>query len=255
MTLNCRGAGARGVEKLDWIRNLRRNNNVQLLCGQESQLFNPLVIPFSSLWGNSHFVSEAVGACGRSGGLFCLWDPASLNCMQVEKDTNFILISGMRVGLDARINFVNVYGSRSSVERKIFLGDFNETSVKEDRLPVSGCDSDIAEFNNFILAAGLSKYHMGGRRFTWMNDDGCHLSKIDRILVCENFLAKWPTGSVTALPRDFSDHCPLLFSTKEQSLENIVVRPWSSGRPSGSKELNLMRKLKSLKWDIKGQGC
>ncbi|XP_076927601.1 uncharacterized protein LOC143591213 [Bidens hawaiensis] len=123
-------------------------------------------------------------------------------------------------------------------------------------------------FNSFILAAGLSEYNMGGRRFTWMSDDGCHLSKIDRFLVCGNFLDKWPTRSVTALPRELSDHCPLVFSTNMRrfgpvpfkffnswlscgDLEEVVVKSWSRGCLSSSKELNLMWKLKQLKIDIK----
>ncbi|XP_076935606.1 uncharacterized protein LOC143602349 [Bidens hawaiensis] len=74
----------------------------------------------------------------------------------------------------------------------------------------------MAAFNNFIQDAGLSEYKMGGRRFTWMSDDGCHMSKIDRFLVCKNFADNWPTASVTALPRDMLDHCPLVFSTSKR---------------------------------------
>ncbi|XP_076927769.1 uncharacterized protein LOC143591453 [Bidens hawaiensis] len=85
----------------------------------------------------------------------------------------------------------------------VFLGDFNDTRVKVDRLSVSGNDSDMAELNNFIARAALSEYNMGDRRFTWMSED------------------------------------------------ELVKSSWSSGSVGNSKELNLMRKLKRLKNDIK----
>ncbi|XP_076881344.1 uncharacterized protein LOC143529431 [Bidens hawaiensis] len=286
MSINCRGAGTRGINKLKWIRGLRRTNNINLLCGQESQLVNPLDIPLGNLWGNTPFESSVVGSSGRSGGLFCIWDPSFFTLLHEVKHPNFILLSGTWAGLDeVRFNFVNVYASINAYDRRnlwdelinlksvypgwwVFLGDFNETRVKEDRLPVSGCDSDMAPFNNFILMAGLFEYNMGGRRFTWMSDDGCHLSKIDRFLVCKNFLNKWPSGLVTALPRIYPDHCPLVFSANQarlspvpfkifnswltcDSLAEVVIASRSIGRPCSSKELNLMRKLKKLKEDIK----
>lgn len=52
---------------------------------------------------------------------------------------------------------------------------------------------------------------MGGQRFTYMWGNGKSLSKIDRILVCQQFFNNWPGAILTALPRDGrSDHSPLL---------------------------------------------
>ncbi|XP_076916063.1 uncharacterized protein LOC143575636 [Bidens hawaiensis] len=234
-------------------------------------------IPFRSLWGNTSFSLVAVESCGRSGGIFCIWDPSWFNPMQELKNKNFIFLSGKWVGIEVRLNIVNVYASKISSERKalwsellnlkadypgwwVFLGDFNETRVKEDRLPASGCESDMAAFNTFIASTGLFEFNMGGRRFTWMSDDGNHLSKIDRFLVCKDFLGKWPSGTVTALPRNLSDHCPLVFSARDlrygpvpfkffnswlscEGLSNVVKDSWLDDRNCISKELNLMRKL------------
>ncbi|KAD4888782.1 hypothetical protein E3N88_20855 [Mikania micrantha] len=53
---------------------------------------------------------------------------------------------------------------------------------------------------------------MGGRRFTCMSSYGGKLSKIDRILLCQKFFDIWPLASLTALPREASDHCPVVLN-------------------------------------------
>lgn len=46
---------------------------------------------------------------------------------------------------------------------------------------------------------------MEGNRFTYCHD-GVKLSKLDRHLVCQNFLSSFPSTAATALPRELSDH-------------------------------------------------
>ncbi|GJV51162.1 putative RNA-directed DNA polymerase, eukaryota, reverse transcriptase zinc-binding domain protein [Tanacetum coccineum] len=53
---------------------------------------------------------------------------------------------------------------------------------------------------------------MGQKRFIRMNTLGNKLSKIDRILVSQHVVDLWPNSYTITLPRDFSDHCPLLLS-------------------------------------------
>nr|GEV08483.1 cytochrome P450 [Tanacetum cinerariifolium] len=51
---------------------------------------------------------------------------------------------------------------------------------------------------------------MGGKRFTRMNNIGSKHSKIDRFLVSNHVVHLWPNTNVLALPREFSDHTPIL---------------------------------------------
>ncbi|GJR95546.1 retrovirus-related pol polyprotein from transposon TNT 1-94 [Tanacetum coccineum] len=50
----------------------------------------------------------------------------------------------------------------------------------------------------------------GGRRFTWISDDGLKFSKLDWFLVSEEFKNKWSSLSAIALDRKLSDHCPIM---------------------------------------------
>lgn len=66
---------------------------------------------------------------------------------------------------------------------------------------------------------GLQETHlsydlaMGGRKFTYFSDVGCKPIKLDRFHVFPNFLAAFPCASAFALPRDYSDHSPILLRT------------------------------------------
>ncbi|XP_022041103.1 uncharacterized protein LOC110943678 [Helianthus annuus] len=65
---------------------------------------------------------------------------------------------------------------------------------------------------------------MTGRKFTYMSDDGNKLSKIDRMLVSDNFMSKWPNAGLKPYPRVYSDHCPLMLCTESENFGPIPFR-------------------------------
>ncbi|PWA38384.1 cytochrome P450 [Artemisia annua] len=95
----------------------------------------------------------------------------------------------------------------------IVLGDFNEVRFESERLGSTFCKYGGKMFNDFIINTDLVDLPMGGRKFTRMNKHGTKLSKLDRILVSNHFIAKWPNAQLLALPRDLSDHCPIILKT------------------------------------------
>ncbi|XP_021984890.1 uncharacterized protein LOC110880731 [Helianthus annuus] len=95
----------------------------------------------------------------------------------------------------------------------LIIGDFNEVRVPEDRWNSVFDNNNALHFNNFIGAAGLLEYPMLGRKYTFLSGDGKKLSKIDRALVCSDFMTKWPNTSLRALERNISDHSPLILSS------------------------------------------
>ncbi|XP_022014806.1 uncharacterized protein LOC110914313 [Helianthus annuus] len=64
---------------------------------------------------------------------------------------------------------------------------------------------------------------MKGRRFTWHSENGRKASKIDRFLVNSEFFNAWPEACFKALPCRWSDHCPIILSTKPI---NFGARPF-----------------------------
>ncbi|KAL0439801.1 UNVERIFIED_CONTAM: hypothetical protein Slati_2463100 [Sesamum latifolium] len=93
-------------------------------------------------------------------------------------------------------------------------GDFNAVL---DISEVCGASGDIRlameEFQDCILQTGLIGLPLRGERFTWHNCsmDGCSLWKrLDRMLVNDSWLGRWPTALYESLTPRTSDHSPLL---------------------------------------------
>ncbi|KAK9048985.1 hypothetical protein SSX86_032048, partial [Deinandra increscens subsp. villosa] len=150
----------------------------------------------------------------------------------------------------------------------IIMGDFNAVRFANERFNSEFNSSEAADFNRFISDGGLIDLHMGGRRFTFLSSSGDSLSKLDRILVCNSYLNKWPNSSIQALPRLWSDHCPVLLKSIgvdfgprpfkcfnswllidgfELIVQNAAAMPTGNDRP----DKKFLSKLKNIKEAIK----
>ncbi|XP_023761643.1 uncharacterized protein LOC111910084 [Lactuca sativa] len=230
VTLNVRGLGEK--HKAEWACRLRRSHNLVLMAIQETQLsdlHNSLDV--SSCWGNFNHGFEYVNATGRSGGLLTIWDSNFFNIEATVKSMYFLMIIGTCTSIDGQVVIVNVYGPKSSPDKLqlwwdllnlkqqrmatwIILGDFNEVRSPDERINSTFCKSSTECFNHFIQRAELHDLKMWGFRFTYFQQYGAKLSKLDRILVCEKFMIHFPLASSTALPKEISDHSPVILKTE-----------------------------------------
>ncbi|GJV50953.1 RNA-directed DNA polymerase, eukaryota [Tanacetum coccineum] len=110
----------------------------------------------------------------------------------------------------------------------IVLGDFNEVRSQTERLGTIFDPRGASNFNEFISTTGLHDLPMGARRFTRMNNLGNKLSKIVRILVSQHAIDKWPNSNIIALPREFSDHTPILLSSLATDFGPIPFKLFNS---------------------------
>nr|KYP37723.1 hypothetical protein KK1_041065 [Cajanus cajan] len=96
------------------------------------------------------------------------------------------------------------------------VGDFNTVRRQDERKWVIGEYGvrDMEEFNSFIRDMELIDIPLVGKRFTWFKSDGSMMSRLDRVLVSEIWSAHWGAGYVEVIPRDVSDHCPLILNHK-----------------------------------------
>ncbi|XP_011101873.1 uncharacterized protein LOC105179912 [Sesamum indicum] len=93
-------------------------------------------------------------------------------------------------------------------------GDFNAVRELNEVCGISG-DIRMAteEFNTGILEAGLIPLPMQGEWFTWHNCSTTARSlwkRLDRILINDRWLARFPTSSYHSLTPRMSDHSPLV---------------------------------------------
>lgn len=99
------------------------------------------------------------------------------------------------------------------------VGDFNAIRKVEERVGNgNGSDAwDMEYFDGFIEQSGLIDISIDGRAFTWYRPGDTYKSKLDRILVNDEWLGKWLDSVVKGIDRSLSDHCPILLdlSTKD----------------------------------------
>lgn len=162
-------------------------------------------------------------------------------------------------------NIINLSNTLS-----IVLGDFNEVRTGSERKGSNFDARGALKFNEFISNSGLCDLPLGGKRFTRMDNIGSKLSKLDRILVSKDYIDRWPNSYVLALPREFSDHSPLLLSNSfadygpipfkfyntwlsDKEFGTLVDSSWASavGHQRDSLAVRFKTKLQFLKSKIK----
>lgn len=101
-----------------------------------------------------------------------------------------------------------------------------------------------------------------------MSKDGLKFSKIDRFLVCRNFVSLQPNSTVTALHKFLSDHSPVILAATqtyfgprpfrffnswllEADFESFLLNTWSSFRGFGHSDQILAAKFRFLKNALK----
>jgi hypothetical protein len=152
-------------------------------------------------------------------------------------------------------------------------GDFNSVSKREDRRGVSqeaslNLTTEMREFGDFIEEMELVDLPLLGRKFTWFHPNGRSMSRIDRVLVSEEWLNVRGMSSLWVLPRDISDHCPLLLKNNvfdwgpkpfrfnnswigHKDFKSIVEETWRNQDVNGWMDFILKEKPKSLKFRLK----
>ncbi|XP_058071123.1 uncharacterized protein LOC131220177 [Magnolia sinica] len=118
--------------------------------------------------------------------------------------------------------------SRSNSGPWAVAGDFNAVSSSSERLGrVSISRAGDDEFAAVINSASLLDAGFSGNRFTWSNNQAENSriwARLDRSLCNDEWLRCFPRFNVLHLPRNNSDHAPVLLNFP--GLTNNVVRPF-----------------------------
>ena len=282
LSLNVRGLGRR--EKRCKMKNLVKNQNVDILLQQETKLKELKSNILQSIWGNSEHDSVHVDADGSAGGIITIWKPNFFRLVSPRYNRNFVLISGI-IFPDFPCTILNVYGpSTISEKRSVWSSimnlkghfsfpwcmgmDFNEVKNTNERQGCSNRDRGMADFNNFINAMEVVDLQLLGRSFTWSNNqEGEKWSRIDRFLLNHDWLVKFELKQ-WGLPRTISDHYPILIKVDERDwgpkpfkffnawLSNpnyiqLMEEAWATNSGQGWVAFRIHKKLKSMKASLK----
>ena len=107
-----------------------------------------------------------------------------------------------------------------------------------------------------------------GKKFTWFTSNGLTKSRLDRVLVSEEWMEIWPMCIQYVQRREASDHCAIVVKSvdkdwgpkpfrtidawfTERGFCEMVKDKWNSYTVQGSTFLKIKEKLKCLKGDLK----
>jgi hypothetical protein len=226
------------------------------------------------------------GPNGLSGGLLSIWNKDLFSFKYSFSGSGFL---GVCVEWkESLLYIVNIYSPCSlSGKRKLCSeliefklnndpgewclgGDFNSIMKVGERRGSSsaGNQSERLEFTHFSEVMELVDIPVMGKKFTWFNLDGTAMSRLDRFLISEGFIAKEGISNQWVGDLDISDHCPiwLLNSTPDwgpkpfkfnncwldhPDFYTFVKNTWEGLVGQGKSAFVLKEKLKRLKVALK----
>ncbi|KAK8624172.1 hypothetical protein V6N13_065525 [Hibiscus sabdariffa] len=145
-------------------------------------------------------------------------------------------------------------------------GDFDMVCREEERRGCAFSSRGISEFCDFVEKAALCDISMQGKRFTWFGS-GNKRSKLDRFLVSNDWFQRFDSLVVVNLPRELSDHSPILlvsdvndsgpkpfrfFNAWLQNPQHVrdMEKAWLGFRKEGAYD-SLVYKLRDMKMVLK----
>lgn len=289
LSFNIRGLGGRN--KINKIKELVRNHKVDFLAIQETKMEDFTSSFCYNLWGSDDCQWVFRPSEGNSGGLLSIWRKSLANFHYSFVGESFVGVSLEWGERKHRCVLINVYAMCEVVAKKrlwerlvlarrnlgggawCILGDFNSVAGRVERRGVNVEASasqirDMGFFLRFVREVDLEDQVVVGRRFTWYHPNGRSMSRIDRVLVSEEWRHYWGDCTLWVLPRDVSDHCPLVlnvegwdwgpkpfrfnnFWLENRKCKEVVEEVWRSSNLTGWMGYVLKEKLKVLKGKLK----
>ncbi|XP_050217339.1 uncharacterized protein LOC126668170 [Mercurialis annua] len=212
--------------KQRFIRALVSKNNLSImgLLETKKEFFDEFNI--RRLWPDMDFDFCYSPSRGASGGILCIWNKKLLSPANIFISDRWLYMDFAWGSLNVRIFLV--YASNCPRQRLllwndilphtatdrlcIMAGDFNEILDPSERVNCEGFSNSMREYADFVARSNLIETALHGRYFTWNNS--ISRSKIDRCFISSNAFISWPNLFLKALPKTFSDHVPLLFSSE-----------------------------------------
>ena len=283
---NVRGLG--GLEKRREVRRLVGEKSPFGLCLQETKLSVCDDFLCTSLWGDANHAFSYQSSVGASGGMLIVWNTNEVEVWSSGSQEHALFIHGRFIGTKEEFYLFNIYApcdSRAkqalweSLSARLQLlsganvclcGDFNAVRNVEERWSKRGNSAvyDVTHLSSFIDDNGLLNLPLCGRRYTWFKGDGSAMSRLDRVLLSEEWCLRWPNCRQVALLRGLSDHCLLQLSVDEENwgprpvrmlkcwqdlsgYKKFVKEKWQSLEVEGWGGFVLREKLKLIKTALK----
>lgn len=241
LSYNTRGLGKK--EKMSDVKELIHKVRADMCCLQESKLETVTQRIIKSIWGRTTCDWEFVKSKGNSGGIISIWNPDIFTKVSSWSCKDFLVLNGFLVKDGKSCVIINIYAPNSASLRYALwdqlgilvsqckddclclIGDFNLIRSERERngRAVIWNRTDMANFNNFIEGNNLVDLQLNGKTYTWYRPNGSFKSRLDRMIVNEEWVLKWPNVVLKAGRRTLSDHRPIFV---EAEIKDWGPRPF-----------------------------
>lgn len=265
-----------------------RSEKVDFICIQETKKESVDDFLCQSLWGGPDVQWVCKESIGNSGGMLCLWGNDCFVLQDSFVGNGYLGVKGIWGNTNSSCYIFNIYSPCSIFGKRelwsdlralwsknnrvvwCLARDFNTIICNDERKGTSlmWASSEGAEFNEFIEDLQLNDLPLVGRKFTWHRANGSCMSRIDRFLVSDEWLAVWQDLAQWGLERTVSDHCPLVLKGEgknwgarpfrvmncwfyQQDFQSFVEERWNRYTVHGLGSFVVKEKLKLLKNDLK----
>ncbi|KAL8473783.1 hypothetical protein ACS0TY_030582 [Phlomoides rotata] len=246
---------------------------IDICCFQETMVGEMKESICKSVWGVSKFNWASKESEGGAGGILTIWNDEVFCETSSWFTRGMLIVNGFWRGDGALCCIINVYAPCIQSE-KIVLWDEIKSVVEQSGIfvcvwyviliqfgkKVRGLGKMVQViggistcFDDFITQSSLIELPLVGRSYTWYRADGSYKSKLDRMLVNDYWLEKWPDLVLNGLGKSIFDHCPNLL---EPSKKDWGPKPfkffncWIT-----NPEFNRFIKEKRKSYDIQGWGA
>jgi exonuclease III len=244
---NVRGLNARC--RHDSLRVVANENNVSVLCVQETKLSVISDFLINEMLGNRFAIFDYLPVAGTRDGILIACRSPEVSCSRFHLGTYSVTVTLNFAHEQEQFCLTGVYGPQADVDKVEFLnelrsiqsmapcpwllaGDFNLILDATDKNNANLNRRKMGRFRWFVDDAELKDLHLHGRRYTWSN--GCTrptLEKLDRVPISVDWESLFPDCFLQALSSDMSDHTPLLLATNARfrpkrrfQFENFWIR-------------------------------
>jgi hypothetical protein len=217
LSMNIRGLGSR-VKKRK-IRELVCSESVDFLALQETKIEVIEQSLIHAMWGSDDCDWFHLPAVGNSGGILSIWRKSLYSVVFSFTGCGFVGVCLDVVQDQSRCYVLNVYAKCNLSDKRCLwrevimskrgfggafwcvVGDFNSVRGTGERRgsrneAMLSQSREMIEFDNFLEELELSDMPLIGRRFTWVHPNGVTMSRLDRILLSEDWMAKWRNPNV-----------------------------------------------------------
>ncbi|XP_077211531.1 uncharacterized protein LOC143846836 [Tasmannia lanceolata] len=285
---NVRGLG---TDKKIWVvRDIVVERKFDLLSIIETKIMGVADTTVNKLWGRNNRGWVAKEAVGSAGGVIIIWKEAfCVEEVSIKRFSITLLLSSTNWNENWKLT--TVYGPAKARERSglwvelkeirdscqgpwIVGGDFNTIRFPAEKSRLATINRSMRNLSNFIQDSQLIDLPLLGAKYTWSNNqDNLIMSRLDRVLISNEWDEAFPRICQSALPKPTSDYNPMMLEVSDYSggprpfrlnlalcenpkLEELISKWWDEEWTEeewteGWKGFILFKKLKHLKKKVK----